>query len=512
MFDVRNKQDRINLIEYIESDSMKGRRYESFRQSEIMSDRCKQFVVSELLKEFSQDTVNEMPVISSINIGKKIVDQEAIIYKESPKREFQGVTDDQESKLQLIYKDGQFNQKLFSSNFNYKYQNQSTLMIIPKDGKLILRVLKNHHFDVIEDPEDPEKGLIYIIHSFSKEDFLDQPESKYSNPTGHQSISESVQSNFLLSQRQKEMRNAKQKIYTIWTKDFNFQIDQEGNVLSEETENPLGVLPFIDIARLKEFEYWVRQGQSLTDFTIQFCARLSELGQVVKMQGFSQAYLSGPANLIPQSIQIGPAYILKLINDEATGSKTEFGFASPNSDIQGSLNYIESILSMFLSTRGVDPKTISAKGESISYSSGIERLLAMIEKHSASKQDFDLFHRIEEQLFVLIKKWMEVLRGTNTLDEKYQMQVLPKDASVSVKFHSPEFILSEAEKLDNAQKKIELGAGSRIKLIMDLENVDRDTAIKMAEQYDLDEILLGGQDAKKTEGINPGETGSLTGI
>ena len=102
-FDLDTIEGRKKLIEFIESEASNGRRSESYKQSEIMADRCKQFVVGELLKEFSNDTVNEMPVVSSINISKKIVDQEAIIYKDAPQREFLEVNDEQAAKLKIIY-------------------------------------------------------------------------------------------------------------------------------------------------------------------------------------------------------------------------------------------------------------------------------------------------------------------------------------------------------------------------------------------------------------------------
>ena len=72
---------RKSVISEIKGEENKRRKAESLKQFEIFNDRMDQYVVEYLKKQFSAATVREMPVVSSINLPKRIVTQEASIYK-----------------------------------------------------------------------------------------------------------------------------------------------------------------------------------------------------------------------------------------------------------------------------------------------------------------------------------------------------------------------------------------------------------------------------------------------
>lgn len=490
------------IIEEIEGNENLNRKAVAYKQFRVENDHLKDYVQDDLLCQFSKDTVSEMPVVSSLNVQKRIVDQEASIYMDPPKREFTDLSDEQEDQLRLIYKDMNANAKMHHSNRAYVYQRQNLLMVVPQKGKLILRTLKPYQYDVVPDSLDPEVADSFIISSFDKTQFdtnirvSDSSEQKsgriYSDGT-NQKISDI------------DDWKIKNKTYIVWSKDYNFTMDSSGRIQNPETGefqefvdqeqivSPLAevqALPFVDIADEKDFSFWVEQGTSLTDFTIQLNTAFSYVGQVVKMNGFSVAWMKGPENLLPQSVQIGPNFLLRLVTDANNDQSTDFGFASPNSDIQGSLEYINTIISTFLSTRGVDPKTISTNGESTTYSSGVERLLAMFEQFEATKSDYETYRKAENELYDVIKSWLKVLEGTEVLKPQYRL-VVPDDSEVMVKFKGPETVLSESDKLDLAQRKIELGLASRIDAISWLKEVPRERAEEIAAQIDKDEALNG---------------------
>lgn len=483
---------RRELVNMTEHSSEKGRRYDSFKQWEIFQDRIKDFVVNELKEQFDNQSVNEIPVISSVNLSKRIVNQEAVIYKEQPKRTFQNTSEEVSAKLQNIYRLMRVNKKMASANRGYKLQDQSHLWLVPKMGKLDLRVLKNHQLTVVPDPRDPETAKVYIINAMDKEDFLDQDNE--GTATGYTAKVDQFEESKEFGQVQDEKKAQKEKTFIVWTKDFNFKMNQDGDLVSEIFENPLaefGMMPFIDISLEKDFEYWVRQGTGVTDFTVEYNTRLSEAAQVVKMQGFAQAVLKGPKELLAERINIGPTYIIKLLNDLDRNIQSEFEFANPNSDINGTISWLESILSLFLSSRGIDPSSVTTKGESSTYNSGLERLLAMIDRISASREDFDVFMRAEEQLFELIKAWLFVSKGNDLLNKDFQISV-PEEATLSIKYQKPEMIQSESDKIENSQKKIELGMSSTINEIMINEGVTREEAEEKFNQYQRDEGLING--------------------
>lgn len=219
------------------------------------------------------------------------------------------------------------------------------------------------------------------------------------------------------------------------------------------------------------------------------------------MQGFSQAYLKGPADLIPQNIQIGPNYVLKLPVDPNNQADIEFGYASPTPDLSGTNESGEALLSNFLSSRGVDPSTISGKGQSKNFASGTERLLSMIESFEASKSDYDIYKRAESDIYTIVKAWHNSLKDTDLLDPKYKTSELPDNSEVEIVFAGPEMIQSESEKLENISKKLELGLMSELEAIMETRDIDKTAAEKI--QKEIEESDFGNNEKGINENSRP---------
>jgi hypothetical protein len=270
--------------------------------------------------------------------------------------------------------------------------------------------------------------------------------------------------------------------FAVWTNELNFIMDGRGNIVSgENILNPLGLKPFVEIAPDKDFEYWVKRGQAVTDFTIQFNGSMTDLSHIVRMQGFAQAYLKGPSNLIPQNMQIGPNMIVRLPIDPNNPVDTEFGFANPNSDIAGSISFIEMLLSTFLTSRGLDPKLISGKGEATSYASGIERLLSLFEKFDASRSDISTYEDAEKQIFKIVVAYLNTMGGSVL---GYRISPISADADVVIEFQKPEMVQTESERLENIGRKKELGLMSDTDAIAEFYGMTREQATEKKMEID----------------------------
>jgi hypothetical protein len=433
-----------------------------------------------------------MPIISSINLSKRIVTQEASIYKTEPKRTFELLTDEQISAVEQIYMDASVNSKLLKANQLLKLQGQSILYVVPIDGKIVVKNILPYQLDVIPNETNPEIADCYIISAFDRRNLnytqnypkQNAPYPSYVYP-GNNTYSDAINNkiadadDYLLQER-----------YVVWTKELNFIMDGKGNILSEDPTNPIGILPFIDIHHEKDMEFWVRLGQAITDFSIQFNASLSDLANIVRMQGWGQAWLKGPKELLPESIVVGVNKILKLPIDVNNNISTEFGFSTPSPDLQGSINFIETMLAMFMSSRGIDPKSVSGKADSKTYySSGIERLLALVEKFEATKEDYSLFKRVEYELFEIIKRYINIYGGTEVLPT-WRYGILNEDSYEYTEFNKPEMIQTESEKLDVIQKKLELGLITKTEAIMMDRGIDKDQAEAILQEIEAEN---GGQ-------------------
>lgn len=484
---LQSESGRKKLIEYLESKDNLGRKNESFKQSEIYNDRIKPYVINELREQFQEQTVIEMPLVKSVNIAKRCVNNQAIIYNEAPERDWTDLTDEQKEVLWNVYHDMKANKKLSVGNKFYKLHTQCLLQIIPKDKKLIMRVLHPHQWDAIPSVEDPEIADAIIISAYDKSDSLEV--DGLSTPTGNRQTADQSSYNYEENASMRERERQQKKRYVVWTRELNFIMNGNGEVEGEVLENPIGELPFIEVSGEKDFEYWVRQASSYTDFTVEFNAAMTETRQTVKMQSFAVAIVKAPKEMQFSNLQIGPNYLLHLPMDKNAGVETEFEFASPTANIEGAIRFLEVMLSGFLSSNGIDPKTVTMNGETQTYTSGIDRLLALIDKMQASKDDYDTFQWVESKVFDLIRLWLNVLNGTESLDPKYYVTI-PESSEVFVKYHEPTMVQTEADKIDLFSKKIELGLASPITALMEMENMSRKDAEK--KYIEIQKDLMSG--------------------
>jgi hypothetical protein len=274
--------------------------------------------------------------------------------------------------------------------------------------------------------------------------------------------------------------------FVVWTPTSNFVMDGNGNIVSEVIDNPIKELPFVDIAKDKDYEFFVRLGQVLSDFTVQYNVSWSDLMYINRMQGFSVGVLKGDPNLKPESMTIAPAKLLFLPqNPNNPDSKLDLQFMNPNPNLEASIKLIEKLLANFLFMRGVDSKKISSalSGGSASYSSAIERLLALVDEFEATKEDFDLYRQIETKLFDIIKKYLVVLSGANVINSKYRVSPSFINAELKISFHTPQMLETKSEQLANAKIKQDLGIADDVSTLMEIENIDEEEA-----QEKIDEI------------------------
>jgi hypothetical protein len=480
---LQTQDDRLQVIKDIKSQENKDRKVKSLRQFEVYRGNLYTYVYNYLSRQFSASTLKEIPIVASINIANRVVDQEASIYDREPKREFLGLSDDQKSAIESIYESMEANVKLAFSNAMFKLQDQNTLMVIPKNGDINIRVLKNHQVDVIPNADNPEIADAYIISSLDKNDsqFNAIAGSNYNEQGTYTQRGDGINQSI----GDPDDYQATLERYLVWTKTEHFFMNGYGEVIGNVEPNPIGMLPFIDISAEKDFEFWVRAASTVVDFCIEYNSALSMQNQVIKMQGFSQMWISGTKETMPENIQVGPNFILKLIKGkdvDGNAVDTEVGFASPTPDLSGTKAHLEMLLANFLSSKGVTTGLVTS-GKTDTYSSGMERMLAQIEQFSASRSDFAIYRSVEEQLFELVKAWHNLAVNVDgLLEPEYVSTLISDEAEVNVCFEGPELIKSEKEVVELAQLKEELGVASKVDSIMAIYDLDRDAAkLKLKE-------------------------------
>jgi hypothetical protein len=407
-----------------------------------------------------------------------VVKQEGSIYKNDVIRTFNGCTQEQSEAIEDLYEKIGADIALKRSNWYYKLQEQACLQVIPDNkGQLQIRVLKPHQYDVVNSMIDPTKAEAYIVSAFDRQDYSSSNSQRGLNNPDYR---DSDNQNIADPDDFKEQLNR----FVVWSESENFIMNKDGSIVSEVLPNKLGILPFVDIAEDKDDAFFIVPSLNTTNFCIQFGAMYSSLVYIMQMQGFAIAYLIASENVMPQSLAIGPGKVIRLPVSPEDGVKPEFGFANPSADLKGSQEVIEGLLSTWLSTKGLSPKTISSKPDAKTYASGFERLLAMIDDLAPSVDDYSIFEKAEGELFEIIKQWVNVYGGSNLLYSKEIKAIgtIPQDAYVSVEFQGPQSIKTTKEELEEIQLKIELGLASKVDGVMELYDINEEDAILKLEK------------------------------
>jgi hypothetical protein len=480
--DILNGGFRKSIIDEIESDENKRRKAEHQKRNHVFNDHQRPYVLKMLTKEFSPSTVSEMRTCTSVNLSRRIITEVSSIYKRAPERDFSDVTDEQEDGIEALYEAARADVKLKKANQKYKLHDQCAMQVLPHGGKIEIKLLAPHQYDVIPMEGDPERAWAYIISALDKTN-LDSEASGLGDIQGSYYGSKNQAGNSGTNKKIADENDYKTaRRYVMWTAEHNLLCDGNGNIL-EANPNPIGMLPFIDIAGDKDFEFWMRRGSGVIDFALDFSVVLSDVVNTNRLQSYAQPVIV--AEKVPESVTVGPQHILFLpIDPSRPDVKPSFEFATPNPDMQASLALTDRLVSLFLSSQGIDPKTIASTGEGQKFASGLERLLSMIEKFEASQDDIDLFHHVEEELFALLRAWYTALNGTTALDPKFNFGNWPENAVLSVKFAKPEMIQTEADKEDSIIKRLDSGLMSKLEAIMELREVDEESAKSILQLID----------------------------
>ncbi|HEY9700937.1 MAG TPA: hypothetical protein V6C58_00730, partial [Allocoleopsis sp.] len=279
------------VLDEIKTYENRDRKIKSLIDYEVYNDRIYKYVYDKLAQQLTEKTVKSMPVVANLNVAKRIVDKKSSIYTHEPERSFSEITDADEDAIEAIYRDGGFNVSLAKANKYYNLRNQDFIQVVPKHNKLILRVLNHHHVDCIPDADDPEIPYAMIVSAFDKTSYINSDNS-------NQSIAE------------RDDYKASLERYQVWTKEITFVMDGNANIIGEIVENPIQMIPIVDVARDKDFEFFVQFGQALSDFTIDFNVAWSDVMYTNRLQGFSLGVLKGDPNLKPDDLTIGPNRLL----------------------------------------------------------------------------------------------------------------------------------------------------------------------------------------------------------
>lgn len=514
--------ERKKIIDEIKGSENIARKAREQRKFDIYRKRQDEYVLARLIAEFDAETVKSMRKVFSINPAKRIVDEQASLYVDEPERHFASaddaeVSEEEVKQIKELYKCGNVNPQMRLANRYYKLHSQACVYVLPKDGKIMARALTPKDYDVIPDADDPEKAFAYILNVWDKDaanvpsasgvDPVDWTDKRYEDGKG-----ETDKRNQQIADIND--RKAALERYVWWTEEFHFTTNGKGEIVSEAHvdeasgessplgPNPIGKLPFVDIANEKDFSFFVQIGSDVTDFVIDFLVQLSDLANTVRFQNYSQAIFASVTQ--PKGITVGPNKVLWLQIDPNAdaGTRPEFSFVSPTPDIMGTLEMLNVQLKMFLSSVGLNPGTVSGKNEMEKFTSGIDHLLSNLDKFKASKEDIDIFYKAEQSVFELFVAWHDVMFDVSeegkSLDEDLRTTRIAIDkVKVDISYQEPQSVMTQSEIETSCITKLEKKLMTRKEAIKRIYNVDDSRAEEIMAEIDEEQLAL------KAKGLGP---------
>lgn len=503
MANILDINERKRIIDEILSEENKSRKEDSYKRYEIWKCKHGKYIMDALNREFSAETVRNMRTVTSVNITRRIVNAKSSIYKHEPTRTFENASQELAEYLKSLYDEAHANIKLKKSNKILNLENQAAVQVVPKDGKLQFMTYYPHNYDVVPDEMNPEKGKIYILSAYDKMNQLNNTEGYTSKSYGT-----------TYAGRKRVRDNVNQVIGDVddyklknlrmvwWSDEYHFTTNGKGEFIDPETGletailsnenilNPIQKLPFIDIAHDKDFQFWVDTENTLTQFNTELGVTISDISNIIRLQGYSQAIIKSVEK--PQDIQVGPHSTIHLQLDPTRPELSpDFQFVSPNPDLQSSLEFLNSFINLYLSAEGLDAKTISTKGDQKTFASGLERLLAMVEKFEASQDDFDLYKMVEKKAFDLLKSWNNYLIG-RTVDQggvEMELQAIPEDVELNIDFAAPQAIQTKKETEESVKLHLEMGLMSKKMAIMELMGKSEEEAEEILEEIEQEKAV-----------------------
>ena len=506
--DLNNLEVRLALIASINSKGNKERKEESLKRFEIFNDRQGQYIQDALVEEFDVETVKGMRVVKSVNISKRIIQEQASIYNDEPERNYSNASEKEDEQLENLNRFSLLDQKLKMANRYFKlYNDQIILKVLPKNGVLNVDVLYPHNFDAVPDANDPNQAYAYILSVHDKFDSLNQLSQDTTNTDKLRSSSVNIEPdgvNQVIADP--EDYKALEDRYVVWTADLNFTMNGKGMIIAEDvsqTVNEIGVLPFVDISAVKDNEFFRRYGSNVTDFTIEFGVGLSDLSNVARLQSYAQAVMTSVKK--PAAIRVGPMQAMWLQQSEDRDApEPKFEFVTPSPDLSGAAMILENSLRIFLSAEGADTTSISSSAGANSPTSGIERLLRLIERFEASKEDISFFRFAEHQIFNLFRLWSNKFQGIplelGGLIADLNIAQLSEQIELEIAYAEPKLFQTKADVEDSEIKKLDKGLTTKKRAIMRIEGVNEDMALEILEEVDsereasLKSFNLGGVD------------------
>lgn len=511
---------RKKIIEEIGCSENTARKSEAFKRHMIYKDKTEYWVLDLLERQFDKQTVYEMSyAVSNISLVRKIIDKLARVYSGGVTRAV--VLDSKPSEeytnnVQRLEKELNVNTKQKTINRFLKLHRNAACYIKPCPNEygeysILLQPLAPHLYDVVEDYYDRTKPMVYVLSHYEPKSVSYGSESaSKEHRTGLTSVKPKLgnQKDEVIADSPEDQNKDMEFIW--WSDKYHFTTDATGKIISESTENPIGVKPIINYAIDQDNAFWAQGGDDLVSTGVKVNAQISHINFIGTLQGYGQFYYKGKTP--PQNMALGPNKGIVLQYEEGDPAP-EIGFTSANPQLANLMAVTEMQIAMCLTTNNLTTSGVSTSlGQGTTFPSGIALLIDKSESMEDVKDQEQVFLDNEPVMWDVINKWLMLYQGEGSLQENLVGLAYPEGADVLINFQHGQVITTEAEKLGNIKLRKELGINTQAELIkIDQPGLTDEEAEEKLEKILEDKKLRMKSAANGMEDSDAGEEDELDG-
>lgn len=196
-------------------------------------------------------------------------------------------------------------------------------------------------------------------------------------------------------------------------------------IFGSKTSNALGRIPVVMLRAESPApgEWWAPLPEDYLDAQRAANHDKTDVGHIARLQGYGQPKMKGVKLAKAKEQELGPETIVV-----AEGEGADFDFARPQPDITGYLAANEDFLRSVIASSGLNPQTFMRSAGITALAKQIE----LIDRQSARKSRMKVLRRGEQDIFDLIRAWINTQRGAEVVPDcivevEYREPIIPAD-------------------------------------------------------------------------------------
>ena len=400
---------RLNLD--LDLAASQNRKAEMRKRLDFYHDQQSDYLFARLQELFSAP--ERLTPCFAINVLRKIVNNQAVVYLADAHRELDGGTEQDRVILDEITESCAMAARMKTASRYAKLLKTVLLRPAWRKGRMDLDILTGDVLDVVtgDTPEDIQRILITHF-----------PES---------GKSEEVE-------------------YSLWTPESVSRLDWNGTVTRQDgNRNPYRMLPFVPVwDGCPTSDFWLPGGDDLVNAQEVLNEKLTDLIYVIRQQGFGVGWIQ-KGKQGGGSISVDPGTMVELPENG------KLGFESQKAPIREIVAAIGFLIEQVAISHGLAGTSLSTK---VHRESGSAKVAGNRELEEQRRDDIALFRRYEKNLFETFR----VVWNTHNPGRR-----LSPSARLKVDFYDPKPVISAKDQAETWDLLTKLGVMSPVDVAME---------------------------------------------